>query len=285
MKSIEKILEQYLPKSEGYSRALTDAMSYSVMVGGKRIRPTLMLKAYELYGGQEEVIEPFMAAIEMIHAYGLVHDDLPAMDCDELRHGRSTTWKKYGEALGILTGDGLLTLAFETAAKAFALTKYPERASLAFGILAERAGYAGMLGGQVVDVTMSGKAMPEDELDFVYRRKTGALIEAALLIGAGLAGAQKDDLAALSSVAQDVGMAFQIRDDILDVISTEEELGKPVGSDEENGKTTYVTLHGLKRAQLEVENRINHARETLESLQVDTTDLRGFISGLIMRKF
>ena len=281
---IERILRQYLPAEEGFAAALAEAMNYSVLAGGKRIRPRMMYETYRLFGGDGEVIEPFMAAIEMIHTYSLVHDDLPAMDNDVLRRGRTTTWKAYGEAAGILAGDGLLTYAFETAAKAFDMTDNAAAAGRAIGILAYKAGIGGMAGGQSVDVAMTGKPIPEDMLMYIYRLKTGALLEACMMIGAVLAGATDDDVDRCEKIAADIGMAFQIRDDILDVVSTEEELGKPIGSDAELGKTTYVTLYGLKEAELEVMNLSDRANVRLRELPGDKTWFKDFIRQMEIRR-
>ena len=251
---IEAILQKYLPETEGKQKVITEAMEYSLMAGGKRLRPMLMQETFRMFGGEGEIIEPFMAAQEMIHTYSLVHDDLPAMDNDDYRRGRKTTHVVYGEDMGILAGDALLNYAFETAAKAFEIA--PDKCSLvgqAFRILAEKAGIYGMIGGQVVDVKNTGKALDKETLDFIYRLKTGALIESSMMIGAVLAGADQEQVKKVEKVAENVGIAFQIQDDILDVTSTAEVLGKPVFSDEKNEKTTYVSLLGLEKAREEVE--------------------------------
>ena len=217
---IEQILKAYLPRVQGYQEVIMDAMSYSMLAGGKRLRPMLMQETYRMFGGADRVIEPFMAAIEMIHTYSLVHDDLPAMDNDEYRRGRKTTHVVYGEDMGILTGDALLNYAFETAASAFEMA--PEKSLLigkAIRILGQKAGIYGMIGGQVVDVKSSGKKIDGEKLEFIYRLKTGALIEASMMIGAVLAGADDECVQAVEEIAAKVGMAFQIQDDILDVIS------------------------------------------------------------------
>ncbi|MCD8053238.1 MAG: polyprenyl synthetase family protein [Lachnospiraceae bacterium] len=280
---IEQILRKYLPPEEGYQRTVLEAMNYSVLAGGKRIRPRLMGEAFRLFGGEGDVVEPFMAAMEMIHTYSLVHDDLPAMDNDTLRRGKPTTWSKYGEDMGILTGDCLLTYAFETAAQAFSCTADAARVGQALGILAAKAGIYGMAGGQVVDVEKTGQPVTAEELDFIYRLKTGALLEASLMIGAVLAGADEKQTQVMERIGTDVGLAFQIRDDILDVVSSEEELGKPIGSDERNAKTTYVSLYGLEAAQREVTRRSEEAVELLQALPGDTSFFRAFIEKLEKR--
>ena len=285
VKEIEEILKSYLPEQNGYQRIIMDAMEYSLMAGGKRLRPMLMQETYRLFGGTEKVIEPFMAAQEMIHTYSLVHDDLPAMDDDELRRGRKTTHVVYGEDMGILAGDALLNYAFETAAAAF--DKYPEKAlqiGKAMKILGNKAGIYGMLGGQVVDVKETGHAVDKDVLDFIYALKTGALLESSMMIGATLAGADDESITLIEKVASKVGLAFQVQDDILDVTSTAEVLGKPIHSDEKNEKTTYVTLLGIDKAEKIVEKESVEAIELLKSLPVRNDYLERLLTQLIHRK-
>ena len=285
VKEIEEILKSYLPEQNGYQRIIMDAMEYSLMAGGKRLRPMLMQETYRLFGGTEKVIEPFMVAQEMIHTYSLVHDDLPAMDDDELRRGRKTTHVVYGEDMGILAGDALLNYAFETAAVAF--DEYPEKAlqiGKAMKILGNKAGIYGMLGGQVVDVKETGHAVDKDVLDFIYALKTGALLESSMMIGATLAGADDESIALIEKVASKVGLAFQVQDDILDVTSTAEVLGKPIHSDEKNEKTTYVTLLGIDKAEKIVEKESVEAIELLKSLPVRYDYLEWLLTQLIHRK-
>ena len=285
VKEIEEILKSYLPEQNGYQRIIMDAMEYSLMAGGKRLRPMLMRETYRLFGGTEKVIEPFMAAQEMIHTYSLVHDDLPAMDDDELRRGRKTTHVVYGEDMGILAGDALLNYAFETGAAAF--DEYPEKAlqiGKAMKILGNKAGIYGMLGGQVVDVKETGHAVDKDVLDFIYALKTGALLESSMMIGATLAGADDESIALIEKVASKVGLAFQVQDDILDVTSTAEVLGKPIHSDEKNEKTTYVTLLGIDKAEKIVEKESVEAIELLKSLPVRNDYLEWLLTQLIHRK-
>ena len=285
VKEIEEILKSYLPEQNGYQRIIMDAMEYSLMAGGKRLRPMLMQETYRLFGGTEKVIEPFMAAQEMIHTYSLVHDGLPAMDDDELRRGRKTTHVVYGEDMGILAGDALLNYAFETAAAAF--DEYPEKAlqiGKAMKILGNKAGIYGMLGGQVVDVKETGHAVDKDVLDFIYALKTGALLESSMMIGATLAGADDESIALIEKVASKVGLAFQVQDDILDVTSTAEVLGKPIHSDEKNEKTTYVTLLGIDKAEKIVEKESVEAIELLKSLPVRNDYLEWLLTQLIHRK-
>ena len=251
---INNVLEKFLHVEEGQQRIIFEAMNYSVRAGGKRLRPILMEETYHMFGGSSAVIEPFMAAIEMIHTYSLVHDDLPAMDNDEYRRGKKTTHAVYGEAMGILAGDALLNLAYETAAKAFDMEVADARVARAFTVLAKKAGVYGMVGGQVVDVESEKSddwPITMEKLDFIYRLKTGALIESSMMIGAILAGASSDEVSRVEQIAAKLGLAFQIQDDVLDVTSTLEVLGKPVGSDEKNNKATYVTFEGLAEEQLD----------------------------------
>ena len=231
VEKIEAILREYLPEANGYQSVIMEAMEYSLMAGGKRLRPMLMMETYRLFGGETEVIYPFMAAMEMIHTYSLVHDDLPAMDNDEYRRGRKTTHIVYGEDMGILAGDALLNYAFETAAKAFDGTNKDIQTAKALQILTRKPGIYGMIGGQTVDVEQENKAISFDTLMYIHNNKTAALIECAMMIGAVLAGASEKEVSMIEQIANKVGIAFQIEDDILDVISTSEEIGKPAGSD------------------------------------------------------
>lgn len=284
---INDVLEKFLPAEEGQQRILFEAMNYSVRAGGKRLRPILMEETYHMFGGSSAVIEPFMAAIEMIHTYSLVHDDLPAMDNDEYRRGKKTTHAVYGEAMGILAGDALLNLAYETAAKAFDMEVADARVARAFTVLAKKAGVYGMVGGQVVDVESEKSddcPITREKLDFIYRLKTGALIESSMMIGAILAGASSDEVSRVEQIAAKLGLAFQIQDDVLDVTSTLEVLGKPVGSDEKNNKATYVTFEGLDKAVSDVERISKEAEEQLDDLGYDDAFLKELFEYLIHRE-
>ncbi|EOS22161.1 geranylgeranyl diphosphate synthase, type II [Lachnospiraceae bacterium 3-1] len=282
-KQIEALLTKYLPKEEGPQETVIAAMNYSVLAGGKRLRPMLMWETYRMFGGRSQVIEPFMVAIEMIHTYSLVHDDLPAMDNDEYRRGKKTTHAQYGEAMGILAGDGLLNYAFETAVKAFELEPGNVNIGKALQVLAGKAGIYGMLGGQCVDVESEGKPVTQETLQFIYQLKTGALLESAMLIGAILAGATKGEQKQVEQAAGELGLAFQIQDDILDVTSTTEVLGKPVGSDEKNHKTTWVTLWGIERAAQEVERLSKQSVKRIDDLVVKNEFLINLMLELIQR--
>ena len=285
---IEQLIKTYLPEESGHQKTILEAMNYSKMAGGKRLRPMLMQEMCRLFTGclLESVI-PFMAAVEMIHTSSLVHDDLPCMDDDMMRRGKPSTWAEFGEDIGVLTGDALMMYAFETAASAFETSIDPDelsRIGKAVGILARKTGVYGMIGGQTVDVELAGGPIPKDKLDFIYRLKTGALIEASMLIGAVLGGAADEDCKIVESLARKIGMAFQIQDDILDVTGSEEVIGKPVNSDEKNKKTTYVTLEGLDKAKKDVEQISAEAIEELNTLPGNNEFLEQLIHVLINRQ-
>ena len=250
IREIENIIQAYLPREKGFQKTVIEAMNYSILAGGKRLRPLFMKETYDMMGGGGKEIEPFLAAMEMVHTYSLIHDDLPAMDNDEYRRGRKTTHVMYGEAMAILAGDGLLNLAFETAAKAFQMGDDPARVGRALALFAGKAGIYGMIGGQTADIEAEEKGgITEELLLFIHENKTAALIQSAMMTGAILAGASDRDVDRLEKIGYNIGVAFQIQDDILDVTGKTEILGKPVGSDEKNNKITYVTIKGLKQAQ------------------------------------
>lgn len=293
VQEIEEIIKGYLPKEEGYAKVVLEAMNYSILAGGKRLRPMLMQETYRLFGGKGKEIEPFMAAIEMIHTYSLVHDDLPAMDNDEYRRGRKTTHVVYGEAFGILAGDGLLNYAFETAVKAFPLQTEDVaalssdkllRIAKALEVLARKAGIYGMIGGQTADIEAEGsEQITTEQLLFIHENKTAALIQASMMVGAILAGAGEAEIERIEKCAYNIGIAFQIQDDILDVIGSQEELGKPIGSDEKNGKQTYVTLNGLETSKEHVKSMSEEAVQIIEAMDGDSTFLKELIVSLIHR--
>lgn len=272
--NIEEIIRQYLPKEEGFQKTVLQAMNYSILAGGKRLRPMLIQEVFASCGGaDEEILKPFMAALEMIHTYSLVHDDLPAMDNDEYRRGRKTTHAVYGEDMAILAGDGLLNYAFETALRAFDIAdagEYP-RIVRALEVLANKAGIYGMIGGQVCDVESENQQeeISAGKLLFIHEHKTAALIEAAMMIGGILAGADEKRISALEQAASDIGIAFQIQDDILDVTGSQEVLGKPIGSDERNHKQTYVSIYGLQQSAKDVD-RLSREAISLMELQEDS---------------
>lgn len=281
---IEKGIREFLPKEEGFAKSMAQAMNYSMLAGGKRLRPLLMQETYRLFGGKEKVIWPFMTGMEMIHTHSLIHDDLPALDNDDYRRGRLTTHKVYGEAMGILSGVALLNYAYETMLLAFERTAYPERVIRGLSVMAEKTGIHGMLGGQSVDVENDGTPLTKEMLDYIYRNKTSALIEAAMMTGAILAGADENSVAIIEEAGGKIGLAFQIQDDILDVTSTEEELGKPVHSDEKNNKVTYVTLFGIEEASRQVKELSEDAVSLLKGLNKNNEFLYLLVEKLINRR-
>ena len=288
---IETILKEFLPREEGYQKIIMEAMGYSLLAGGKRLRPMLMKEVYLLFSEGTENLEEkkalhaFMAAQEMIHTYSLVHDDLPAMDDDEYRRGRKTTHVVFGEDMGILAGDALLNFAFETAAGAFsnAPSKWREIAD-ALQILSKKAGIYGMIGGQVIDVKETGHAVSGEILDTIYELKTAALIESSMMIGAILGGAKESEVRIVEQIAKNVGIAFQVQDDILDVTGTASTLGKPVHSDEKNEKTTYVTLYGVEHSKKIVEEKSRQAIDMLKELPGEHAYLEQLLIQLIYRE-
>ena len=280
----EEVIRKWLPEEEGFALTMAQAMNYSMCAGGKRLRPILLLETFRLFGGEGEVVEPFMAGIEMIHTHSLIHDDLPALDNDDYRRGRLTTHKVYGEAMGVLSGVALLNYAYETMLQAFSLTEDQDRVICALKVMAEKTGIHGMLGGQSVDVENDGKPLEKEMLDYIYRNKTSALIEASMMTGAILAGADEQQVAVVEEAAGNIGLAFQIQDDILDVTSTDEELGKPVHSDEKNNKVTYVTLFGIEEASRQVELLSEKAIKLLKSLNKNNEFLYLLIEKLINRR-
>ncbi|MBR6771358.1 MAG: polyprenyl synthetase family protein [Lachnospiraceae bacterium] len=272
IKKIEEILMDYLPLESGFQKTVLKAMNYSILAGGKRLRPLLMLEAYQMFGGKERIVEPFVAAIEMVHTYSLVHDDLPCMDDDEYRRGKKTTHAVYGQGMALLAGDGLLNLAYETAAEAVAKAEGERErllAAQALVIFAKKAGVYGMIGGQVADIEAEGmgQEMTMQQLTFIHAHKTAALIQAALMVGATLAGASEEMVKRLEDCGYQIGLAFQIQDDILDVTGSLESLGKPIGSDAKNNKKTYVEQKGLEEAKRDVESMSAKAIGILESFQ------------------
>lgn len=284
-RNAEDIIRKYLPKEEGFSVNLIKAMNYSMEAGGKRLRPILLGEMYKVCGGTGELAEPFMAGIEMIHTHSLIHDDLPAIDNDQYRRGKKTTHVVFGESAAILAGDALLNYAYETAFKSFSLAENEEelkKTARALEILGKKTGIYGMLGGQGADVENDGKPLTREMVDYIYVNKTSALIEASLMTGAALAGIE--ELTDVESIGRKIGLAFQIQDDILDVTGNEKELGKPVGSDEKNHKTTYVTLEGMEKAGQEVQRLTEEALELLSQLPGDKSFLRELFLFLCTRR-
>lgn len=292
VEEVESILNEFLPEQKGvYFERVVEAMRYSFFAGGKRLRPMMMLESFRMFGGKDEsIVKPYMAALEMIHTYSLIHDDLPAMDNDDYRRGRLTNHKQFDEATAILAGDGLLNMAFEIVSEAMMETVASgdcdllKRQTKAFHVLGHKAGVFGMIGGQVADIEAEKKANAiKDELLFIHKNKTAALIQAALTIGAVLAGASDEDISKTERIGYNVGVAFQIQDDILDCIGDEALLGKPVGSDEKNEKTTYVSLEGLEKAQADQRSLSDEAIAMLNEITKDNVFLKDIIKSLVNR--
>ena len=280
-------LEEYLPPESKYPEVIYKAMRYSVFAGGKRLRPVIILAVCEVLGGNIEKARPFACAIEMIHTYSLIHDDLPALDNDDYRRGRLTTHKVYGEAMGVLSGVALLNYAYEVMLTAFDTADTPDcqaHVIQALKVMSHKTGLYGMLGGQSVDVENDGKPMSREMIDYIYENKTSALIEASVMTGAILGGATEEETAIVEKAAKNIGLAFQIQDDILDVTSTEEELGKPIHSDEKNHKTTYVTLMGIEKASQQVKKLSDEAVTLFEGLNKKNEFLFTLVNELVGRR-
>ena len=303
--AIEPILRRYLPAETGYQSKVAEAMNYSIQAGGKRLRPLLMAESAALFADTsvidaeqdasareafvDRALPLFMAALEMIHNYSLVHDDLPAMDNDEYRRGRKTTHVVYGEGMAVLAGDGLLNYAFETAVRAFEEAETKEelyKAAAAMKILSGKAGINGMIGGQCADLEAEklGDDVTEEMLLYIHEHKTAALIQAAMTIGAVMAGAAQAEIAVLERCAYNIGVAFQIQDDILDVTSSLEVLGKQVGSDEKNHKLTYVAMHGLEESKRQVAKLSEEAVEMLANFPKRNIFLEKLAKQLVYRE-
>lgn len=270
----EKIITEHLPEAEKFKELITESSRYSVEAGGKRLRPLIINETFKLCGGKDDKItHPFMAAIEYIHSYSLVHDDLPAMDNDEYRRGKLTTHKKYGEDIGILAGDALLNYAYEVMMtgimEAYEQNKDADTIHMmnkAAMVIAKKSGIDGMVGGQALDVSLTGKDMTKEQLEFIFNNKTGALIEASFMTGGILAGADDNIVSQLMQTGRLIGVAFQIQDDILDIYGDAKELGKPVHSDERNNKNTYVSLYGLEASKEAVSSMSLKAEDILKNI-------------------
>lgn len=286
---VEQTITAWLPKPEGFQSKVLEAMAYAVSAGGKRLRPLLMKETAALFGEAGEGLSCFMAAIEFIHTYSLIHDDLPALDNDDYRRGRKTTHVVYGEDIAVIAGDGLLNYAFETALRAFGkavtIDDY-QRVECAMNILGRKAGVYGMIGGQCADLLAEKPEaeVTKETLLFIHKNKTAALIQAAMTIGAVLVGADEKAVRQIERCAENIGVAFQIQDDILDVTSSTEVLGKPVGSDEKNHKLTYVKLHGLEESGRQVEELSREAVAILQSFDKRNLFLETLVEQLIYRE-
>lgn len=275
-KYAEEIIKKYMPEEVGYQKTIMEAMNYSLSSGGKRLRPVLTLEACRIFGGDTDNAIPFAAAIEMIHTYSLIHDDLPALDNDDLRRGRATNHKVFGEAMAILAGDALLNFAYETMLKESIGKENPERYLRATYEIAKGAGIYGMVGGQVVDVQSENMQIPKEKLDYIHENKTAAMMVGCMRAGAAIGGADEKQMELITDYANKIGLAFQIVDDILDIVGDEAKLGKHVGSDIENNKSTYPSLMGLEKSREIATELIEDAKRSISKVTDDT----GFLDGL-----
>ena len=282
---VEKVLKEYMPKEEGYQKTVIEAMNYSLSAGGKRLRPILTLEACKIVGGNEDEAIPFAIAIEMIHTYSLIHDDLPALDNDDLRRGRPTNHKVYGEAMGILAGDALLNYAFEVMLAGSINKENPEKYLKAINEIAKGAGIYGMIGGQVVDVESENKQIEKEKLDYIHMNKTAAMMLGCMRAGATIGGANSEQMEEITKYAKNIGLSFQIVDDILDIVGDEAKLGKKVGSDIENHKSTYPSLLGLDKSKEIAHNLIDEAKKSIEKLSDDVDFLKGLAEYIIDREY
>ena len=282
---IEELLNKYMPKEEGYQKTIIEAMNYSLSAGGKRLRPILTLEACKVVGGNEEDVIPFAVAIEMIHTYSLIHDDLPALDNDDLRRGRKTNHIVYGEDMAILAGDALLNYAFEVMLSSSIGKNNPEKYLRAINEIAKTSGIYGMIGGQVVDVQSEDQKISKDKLDYIHNNKTAAIIIGCMRAGAIIGGANDIQLEQITKYAKNIGLSFQIVDDILDIVGDESKLGKKVGSDIENNKSTYPSLLGLEKSKEIANLLIDEAKESITKLSEDRAFLNGLAEYIIAREY
>ncbi|WP_290776114.1 polyprenyl synthetase family protein [Anaerofustis sp.] len=280
---IENILKEYTI-SVGIPKSIFESFNYSLFVGGKRIRPILVMEACKCVGGDIKNAFPFMAAIEMIHTYSLIHDDLPCMDDDELRRGKPTNHMLYGEATALLAGDSLLNLAYETMIKSAKSADNIKRHIEAMDIIAAASGVKGMIAGQVMDMESEGKEPDKDTLDFIHDNKTGALLRGSVISGAVIGGGEGKILDNLTSYAKAIGLMFQIVDDILDVVSDSKTLGKNVGMDAERNKMTYPYVYGLEQSYKKVDDLLNSALNSLKDFGDEADFLRRLAVYLSERK-
>jgi geranylgeranyl diphosphate synthase type II len=283
--TVEEALQGIFPVSEGPAADIVAAMGYSLFAGGKRLRPILCIAGAEAVGGEAKDVLPVACAIELIHTYSLIHDDLPVMDDDDMRRGKPTNHKVFGEAVALLAGDGLLTKAFHVMTGPDSVTRVrPESLLAVIGLIAQAAGYEGMVGGQVVDIQLEGKEVDPSIVEFIHTRKTAALISASVVSGAMLAGAAEDHVKALASYGQNIGLAFQVSDDILDIEGDSRELGKNVGSDTRQEKITYPAVLGLKRSKEIQEEMVEQAIESLAPFDQRAEPLRHIAKYIIARR-
>lgn len=282
---IEELLSKYMPKEEGYQKTIMESMNYSLRAGGKRLRPILTLEACKIVGGNEEDIIPFAVAIEMIHTYSLIHDDLPALDNDDLRRGRKTNHIVYGEDMAILAGDALLNYAFEIMLSNSIEKENPKKYLKAINEIAKSSGIYGMIGGQVVDVKSENKQIPKEELDYIHSNKTAAIIIGCMRAAAIIGNASEDNLDKITKYAKNIGLSFQIVDDILDIEGDELKLGKKVGSDIDNHKSTYPSLLGLEESKMIARKLIEEAKDNIKDIGTNSEFLIGLADYIIDREY
>ncbi|MCR8745247.1 polyprenyl synthetase family protein [Romboutsia lituseburensis] len=282
---VEQLLNKYMPKEEGYQQTIMEAMNYSLSAGGKRLRPILTLEACKIVGGNEEDAIPFAVAIEMIHTYSLIHDDLPALDNDDLRRGRKTNHIVFGEDMAILAGDALLNYAFEVMLSSSVGKKNPEKYLRAINEIAKSSGIYGMIGGQVVDVQSENQQIPKEKLDYIHNNKTAAIIIGCMRAGAIIGGADEEQTDEITQYAKNIGLSFQIVDDILDIVGDETKLGKKVGSDIDNNKSTYPSLLGLEKSKDIANELINEAKISIQKLSENVEFLNGLADYIIAREY
>lgn len=282
---IEQLLNKYMPTEEGYQKTIMEAMNYSLSAGGKRLRPILTLEACKIVGGNENDAIPFAVAVEMIHTYSLIHDDLPALDNDDLRRGRKTNHIVYGEDMAILAGDALLNYAFEIMLSNSLGKENPEKYLKAINEIAKSAGIYGMIGGQVVDVQSENQQIPKEKLDYIHNNKTAAIMIGCMRAGAIIGNANEEELDKITKYANNIGLSFQIVDDILDIVGDESKLGKKVGSDIENNKSTYPSLLGLEKSKEIARTLINEAKENINELSEHVDFLNGLADYIIDREY
>ncbi|KGN03691.1 polyprenyl synthetase family protein [Clostridium haemolyticum] len=280
---INKWLNDYFENKGSYNKILYDSMKYSIEVGGKRIRPILMLSTYSIYKDNYKDIMPMACAIEMIHTYSLIHDDLPGMDNDDLRRGKPTNHKVFGEAIAILAGDGLLNEAMNIMFN-YSLT-HDKLSLMASKVISEASGAEGMIGGQVVDIISEGQEISPDKLKYMHKNKTGQLIKSSIIAGAILGGASKEEIEILDEFGSKLGLAFQIKDDILDVIGDSKILGKEVHKDDENNKTTFISHFGLKKCKELCVELTEQCIKLLSYISKDTKQLKDIALFLMKREF
>ena len=282
---VELLLKEYMPKEEGYQKTIMEAMNYSLSAGGKRLRPILTMEACNIVGGNVEDVIPFAMAIEMIHTYSLIHDDLPALDNDDLRRGKDTNHIVFGEDMAILAGDALLNYAFEVMLSNSIDKENPNKYLKAINEIAKTSGIYGMIGGQVVDIQSENKKISKEKLDYIHNNKTAAIIVGCMRAGAIIGNATESQLENITKYPKNIGLSFQIVEDILDIIGDESKLGKKVGSDLDNHKSTYPSLIGLDESKTIAYELIQEAKNSINMIGNDAYFLNGLADYIIDREY